>query len=622
MGKHYWEDIATGDVDSASSNSVWTAVQLWINRPHLLNRRLSGVAEALRVEAPLDMSQLSQGSSEWSATLSHHLLRLDELLEEQYAILVREMISRTVHYRNEYEALLISKRDDWVVFLPLRIDVLDDDSTMKNGPRKFATASCVYRISWQEEKSAGSPSTQIRISVLLDGGGNERATKSEDWLKEHLLPKLVSWASKPKKVEGSGDAESTDQSSLRLISVKDYTRTLLDLKEKYSRKLIESWTESTDPIKFVSEDLCIAAYLLTLWRSNCSSDKENCSTELPSFVDLGCGNGLLVHILSLEGCRGVGIDVRNRRIWHSFGSGTQLEERTLDPSTDTFPHVDWVIGNHSDELTPWIPYMAARSSYRCRFFLLPCCAFDFNKKFNKPANESQYSAYYKYVHSLCQEFGFQAEQDILRIPSTKKRCFIGRTRHYAEQEQEAQQARNKVFLASRLEDRPSSFVVRDAVEAVRNCSRLPQDTKDQIIHRIKDELLSGPLYMEGANGRWNAGSGLSLAELSGRLDPNLLNAMRSQCGGLQTFIRNHKFIFGIENGYVRLRNYSCDVQRKPLSRTKSRSKPTNVVQSTASKPCFFFHHHPDGCPLASSNCAYNHDGPFQCKLCHEARTAE
>lgn len=110
---------------------------------------------------------------------------------------------------------------------------------MKNGPRKFATASCVYRISW-EEKSAASPSTtHITISVLRDGGGNEIATKSEDWLKERLLPKLVNWASKPKKVEGAGDAESADQSSLRLISVKDYTRILLDLKEKYSRKLIE-----------------------------------------------------------------------------------------------------------------------------------------------------------------------------------------------------------------------------------------------------------------------------------------------------------------------------------------------------------------------------------------------
>lgn len=28
-----------------------------------------------------------------------------------------------------------------------------------------------------------------------------------------------------------------------------------------------------------------------------------------------------------------------------------------------FPDVDWLIGNHSDELTPWIPVMAARWVY-------------------------------------------------------------------------------------------------------------------------------------------------------------------------------------------------------------------------------------------------------------------
>lgn len=33
----------------------------------------------------------------------------------------------------------------------------------------------------------------------------------------------------------------------------------------------------------------------------------------------------------------------------------------LDPTIPAlFPDVDWLIGNHSDELTPWIPVMAAR----------------------------------------------------------------------------------------------------------------------------------------------------------------------------------------------------------------------------------------------------------------------
>ncbi len=33
----------------------------------------------------------------------------------------------------------------------------------------------------------------------------------------------------------------------------------------------------------------------------------------------------------------------------------------LTPSDQTlFPDADWLIGNHSDELTPWVPLMAAR----------------------------------------------------------------------------------------------------------------------------------------------------------------------------------------------------------------------------------------------------------------------
>ena len=34
---------------------------------------------------------------------------------------------------------------------------------------------------------------------------------------------------------------------------------------------------------------------------------------------------------------------------------------TITPSTESvYPESDWLIGNHSDELTPWIPVMAAR----------------------------------------------------------------------------------------------------------------------------------------------------------------------------------------------------------------------------------------------------------------------
>lgn len=43
--------------------------------------------------------------------------------------------------------------------------------------------------------------------------------------------------------------------------------------------------------------------------------------------------------------------------------------------------VDWILGNHADELTPWIPLIAARTGRDTRFWILPCCFWGFSAKF-------------------------------------------------------------------------------------------------------------------------------------------------------------------------------------------------------------------------------------------------
>lgn len=65
------------------------------------------------------------------------------------------------------------------------------------------------------------------------------------------------------------------------------------------------------------EDIAIAAYLISLW--------QKYHTSKPSFLDLGCGNGLLVYILSQEGYQGFGIDVRKRKIWDRYPEDVKLE---------------------------------------------------------------------------------------------------------------------------------------------------------------------------------------------------------------------------------------------------------------------------------------------------------
>ena len=45
----------------------------------------------------------------------------------------------------------------------------------------------------------------------------------------------------------------------------------------------------------------------------------------------------------------------------------------IDPTiSGLFPDVDWLIGNHSDELTPWIPVMAARYVNTVSPYLVRC----------------------------------------------------------------------------------------------------------------------------------------------------------------------------------------------------------------------------------------------------------
>ena len=100
------------------------------------------------------------------------------------------------------------------------------------------------------------------------------------------------------------------------------------LKVKYARALFSIWVESTDPTKHVYEDLSIAAFLIELWAEMYQD------IEFPGFVDIGCGNGLLVHILLEEGYNGWGFDARRRKSWaiHSFKAQENLKELVLIPS--------------------------------------------------------------------------------------------------------------------------------------------------------------------------------------------------------------------------------------------------------------------------------------------------
>ncbi|UKZ60639.1 uncharacterized protein TrAtP1_001910 [Trichoderma atroviride] len=242
------------------------------------------------------------------------------------------------------------------------------------------------------------------------------------------------------------------------------------LKSKYARQMVDSWAEKTDPSKHVFEDLGIAAFLIELWNDMYPKD----TTPFPGFVDIGCGNGLLVALLTREGYSGWGFDARERKSWaqyrtrgHASPSGFSLEERLLlpsavatpaatsgqaqashqaeaEPETDlllrdgvihdgAFPAGTFIISNHADELTPWTPILAASS--RCPFIMIPCCSHNLTgEKFRAPPPrdkskaKSTYASLVDWVSRIAEDCGWQVETEMLRIPSTRNTCLLGRRR--------------------------------------------------------------------------------------------------------------------------------------------------------------------------------------------------
>lgn len=336
------------------------------------------------------------------------------------------------------------------------------------------------------------------------------------------------------------------------------------LKRRHAAALCRGWAEATDPSKHVFEDLGIAAFLIEVWAregwvgggtvaGEGEGEGGGPQRPFPGFVDVGCGNGVLVYVLRAEGFRGWGFDARARRTWAALprpgvvaggalremvcvprplldalrrrpgGGGGRAEDaleavlgrkvslHTGSPSASpagtptgadadpepeprlavhdgAFPRSTFIISNHADELTAWTPLLAALSA--CPFVAIPCCSHDFSgARFRaravalprystsaavaasttapaaatagevdagttasegarglgtqeqsdkgggsrsgslakKPgAQVSAYAALCAWVERVGGEVGFEAEWEMLRIPSTRNAAILGR----------------------------------------------------------------------------------------------------------------------------------------------------------------------------------------------------
>lgn len=215
----------------------------------------------------------------------------------------------------------------------------------------------------------------------------------------------------------------------QLVSQQRVQDTYTELKQKHAVRLCDRWVEKTEPSKHVFEDLGIAAFLVELWKDMYSSnDLSSLSIGdrdaeqrpiFPGFVDIGCGNGVLVDILLREGYQGWGFDARRRKTWATFDDPIQqhLKELILIPQplfemqqisdhanggiiskrqsaawhNGIFPTGTFIISNHADELTPWTPLLASISS--SPFLAIPCCSHNLSGlRFRAPSVYNNNSA--------------------------------------------------------------------------------------------------------------------------------------------------------------------------------------------------------------------------------------
>lgn len=405
----------------------------------------------------------------------------------EWAALFIENVSSVdeAHLMAVDEHVRLSKEMDSAVFglcIPQRIINAGNPRALRYWPFQYPKARC-YRFSYRSingievsNSDSGQQEGESEISQKPIGvvsyavqplGDESYSLRHFDEMKNHLsngAKKLVTMLRKRlEKYDPQIGASTYIKRVLHdaLITEQEYRAKYDVMKQRYSF-WVGCWNECTDPVKFVYEEMSIAAYLCALWQKEREKDG---SQRMQSFIDCGCGNGFLVYLLMSEGHPGIGVDLQKRRIWQEYPPKIRdsLFHKTMDPRTFDVSDYDWVLGNHADELCPWIPSMAARAQRKIekthiekppitlndipsrpirraqpQFFILPCCFYDFDGKKVSFGNTrrtlgvsaaggiGKYEQYYRWIARTARAFGFTVEYENLRIPSTKYVSLLGR----------------------------------------------------------------------------------------------------------------------------------------------------------------------------------------------------
>ena len=220
--------------------------------------------------------------------------------------------------------------------------------------------------------------------------------------------------------------------------------------------------------------------------------------------------------------------MRSRKIWTNelyTKLNVKLVEKTIEPNGICFENEDWLIGNHSDELSPWLPVLAYKTSCRtghaCNYLLIPCCMFDFNGKFNsKQGKESRNDAYLNFLQRVGEQFDYKVFKDKLRIPSTRNACFVGIFETSGSGNVSSENFNNLISDrineltqtdSNKLEHFKARNLELEKAKSSRNCTKnVHNDVKMLILKTVFDYLLNDKSnsclkIKKYDNSSWNAG---------------------------------------------------------------------------------------------------------------------
>lgn len=196
-------DIANVNVDK---EHFFLAIKIYLYKAHVVNKRITTV----RFASALHRTDRKDFPS-------------NDLIDK------RTLIAKNPRIYHDQEEYILSN-DTSIEFRPVDC----------HAPDRKSCGVCVpaYRLEILPDMN-----TTIRLTVSTDQMGKEVL-----WLKDILLPKIVKWSQ-------ANIENSTENSTLKLISIEEYQQEYERLKVKYGKYLTENWCESTDPQKHVFEDL-------------------------------------------------------------------------------------------------------------------------------------------------------------------------------------------------------------------------------------------------------------------------------------------------------------------------------------------------------------------------------